>query len=317
MIKLKHILISIVWGFIPVTQAQHTAIPDPVFEQYLIDFGFDSDATINGQVLTSDIEFITSLQINESPPFYFINDLTGIQDFTSLEHLFVVGIECTALNFGDLNNLTYFEGISNTNLTSVDLSQCENIATILLSDSNISSIELPQSPSLVSFVCRNAQLTSLDLSEYPNLTTVSVAQNALETLIITNENNTNITSFNATNNPILSCIIVDDAVYSQNNWLNIDSTTTFVETQEECEALSIGEVPNIEMKIYPNPASQFFRVESNQEITNVTIIDITGKVVKFFKQHLETYPVTDLSEGLYIVTIETNLGKSTQKLIVK
>jgi len=38
------------------TTAQITLIPDPKFEQFLIDEGIDSDSVINGQVLTSDIE---------------------------------------------------------------------------------------------------------------------------------------------------------------------------------------------------------------------------------------------------------------------
>lgn len=40
--------------FISITSSytQTTAIPDQNFEQALIDLGIDSDATINGQVLT-------------------------------------------------------------------------------------------------------------------------------------------------------------------------------------------------------------------------------------------------------------------------
>ena len=44
--------------------AQTTAIPDPYFEQALIDLGIDSDGTINGSVATADIEVVTTLDMS-------------------------------------------------------------------------------------------------------------------------------------------------------------------------------------------------------------------------------------------------------------
>jgi hypothetical protein len=64
--------------------AQYTAIPDPNFEQELINQGFDTDLTINGHVLTSDINAITSLTMNNSVSGNILN-LAGIDCFTALE----------------------------------------------------------------------------------------------------------------------------------------------------------------------------------------------------------------------------------------
>src|SRR5690554_3111579 len=44
--------------------AQYTLIPDPNFEQALIDLGIDSGGVVNGQVLTSDIETVVALDIS-------------------------------------------------------------------------------------------------------------------------------------------------------------------------------------------------------------------------------------------------------------
>lgn len=63
------------------TYAQTTAIPDINFEQILINEGIDSDGTINGQVLTSDIVGVLHLDL------LFVYDLTGLQDFVALESL--------------------------------------------------------------------------------------------------------------------------------------------------------------------------------------------------------------------------------------
>ena len=65
--------------------------------------------------------------------------------------------------------------------------------------------------------CNNNQLTSLD---------------------VRNGNNTNITTFNATTNPDLTCIFVDDISYSTTNWTDIDPASTFVENEAECDAIT-------------------------------------------------------------------------------
>ena len=45
-----------------------------------------------------------------------------------------------------------------------------------------------------------------------------------------NGNNPNITGFDVTNNPNLSCVLVDDAAYSTTNWTDIDAQTSFSNT---------------------------------------------------------------------------------------
>ncbi len=55
-------------------KAQNTIIPDPIFEQALINQNIDLDNIVNGQVLTSDINGITDLNISGLG----INNLTGI-----------------------------------------------------------------------------------------------------------------------------------------------------------------------------------------------------------------------------------------------
>ena len=68
--------------------------PDSNFEQQLINKGIDSDNTINGQVATADIENITVLSVSDAG----IQDMTGIQDFVSLEMLFCALNDITEIN---------------------------------------------------------------------------------------------------------------------------------------------------------------------------------------------------------------------------
>ena len=62
---------------------QNTLIPDPNFEQALIDLGYDT-APINGSVLTATISGVTNLSVQNKN----ISDLTGIEDFTALTELY-------------------------------------------------------------------------------------------------------------------------------------------------------------------------------------------------------------------------------------
>ena len=68
--------------------AQTTLIPDPVFEQYLIDQGWDSDGTLNGQVPTADLASQTVLILDQLA----IADFTGLEAMTNLTELRINGI---------------------------------------------------------------------------------------------------------------------------------------------------------------------------------------------------------------------------------
>lgn len=64
------------------SSAQYSQIPDPGFEQWLIDNGGDSEGILNGQTLTADISGITEIEILDAAA---ITNFTGLQDFASLE----------------------------------------------------------------------------------------------------------------------------------------------------------------------------------------------------------------------------------------
>jgi hypothetical protein len=100
------------------SQAQITLIPDPQFENYLITIGIDSDGTINGQVFTSDIDGLTYFSIVQGP---LVTDLTGIEDFTSLEILDILSVDITEIDISNNLNLKKLD-IDDVSLTSLDIS---------------------------------------------------------------------------------------------------------------------------------------------------------------------------------------------------
>ncbi|MCL7752319.1 leucine-rich repeat protein [Polaribacter sp. Z022] len=183
-----------------------TAIPDSNFEQALIDLNIDSDNSLNGKVLTSDISGVISLSIGAGN----ISDLTGIEDFTSLTLL-------------DVNE---------NDLTSIDVSKNLELETIRLARNKLSEIDVTNNLKLQRLIINDNIIKSLDLSKNIVLVELVCWLNDLSTLNIKNGNNTNITNFESQQNPKLLCINVDNANYSATNtivWTK-DSNSTFSET---------------------------------------------------------------------------------------
>ena len=98
---MKKLLILLFLGFTLVGFSQITLIPDPNFEQGLIDLGYDT-APINGSVTTANISNVTSLEVG----YRNIADLTGIEDFTDLTILSCDNNQLTSI---DLSNNTALE----------------------------------------------------------------------------------------------------------------------------------------------------------------------------------------------------------------
>jgi len=149
--------------------------------------------------------------------------------------------------------------------------------------------------------CSGNSLTELDLSQNTALTDLWCNENNLTTLDIRNGNNTNIVSFEVTDNPDLTCIFVDDADWSTSNWTNIDPTATFVETEAECDA---------------NPAEDKFRINSKIKVEKLEVFDIYGKLVKTFINQ-DNYSISCLESGVYLVYVHNIKGTQISKLIIK
>ena len=204
----------------------YTSVPDIVFEQNLINQGYDN--FIDGQVLTNLIRNIDTLDLSGifsgtiplSPP---IQDLTGIEDFISLIYLncsehfidslnlsqntLLSYLDCSGIGgqgLSDLNvsqnlNLDYLNCNGN-NLLNLDLTQNQNISYLSCADNQLTNVDLSQNLILSYLDCRNNQLDSLDLSLNLNLSHLDCRNNQLDTLDLSL--NSNLTTLNCENNQI-------------------------------------------------------------------------------------------------------------------
>jgi len=137
----KIIAIILIFANIGLSQAQYTAIADACFEQHLINLGIDSDGVINGQVLTTDISNVISLDISGDYDRCYVNDLTGIEGFTSLEIIHVNNNILTSANFSNNPNLKEIY-CSNGNINNINVTQNTLLEIIICERNNISDIDL-------------------------------------------------------------------------------------------------------------------------------------------------------------------------------
>jgi hypothetical protein len=198
-------------------KAQIVNIPDPVFKGYLI----TSPVDVNG-----DFE----IQVSEAQNFTGSIDLGGLQvtDLTGLEE------------FTNLTELDCFAAA----LTSLDISANTLLTKLYCGGNDLTSLDLSNNVNLTDLECSLLKITQLDLSNNVNLTALDFRGDSLLTTVnLKNGNNTAITNtnFQGESNPALTCVEVDNVVYSTGNWTNIDAASLF---SANC-FLSITETNNL------------------------------------------------------------------------
>ena len=182
-----------------------TYIPDDNFEAALSIIVGEASNNNDNYISTSSINTIISLNISNKG----IANLTGLDDFTALTTLNCSGNLIDSLNVYKISSLTNLN-CANNQIDSLGLSSNTELQVLNFSSNLIYEIDLANQAKLTSLICNNNSLTSLDLRQNPSLTNVNVSGNQLITLHVNNGNNSVLAAFNATNNPGLFCIEVDD-----------------------------------------------------------------------------------------------------------
>ena len=199
--------------------AQTTSIPDVNFEQALINLGYDN--VIDGGVLTANISGVTSLVVQSQN----ISDLTGIEDFTALEHLDCWSNQLTSLDVTQNTALTVLE-CSYNQLTSLDVSQNTALTIFACGANQLTTLDVSQNTALERLDCRNNQLTSVDLTQNTALEYLWCQSNQLTNLDVSQ--NTALGRLNCYNNQLTSLDLTQniallhlDCSYNQLSCLNV------------------------------------------------------------------------------------------------
>jgi hypothetical protein len=126
--------------------------------------------------------------------------------------------------------------------------------------------------------------------------------------------------------------LIDDAIVESpetiifvirgNQWgtlVGADSIHTVTIVDDESTNIALNELSE-KTKLYPNPTSNQFNIETTEIINSIEILDITGKQIFIdSKVNSKEYQSNslELNNGVYIIKIKTELGSFTKQLMIK
>lgn len=270
--------------------AQNVHIPDANFKSYLV-----GQPAIN-------TNFDAEIQVSEAQAYSaFINcsglsisDLTGIEAFTALTNL----------------------NCSNNQIATLDLTQNTALTTLNCSNNPTTSLTLPNASNLSTLNASSIQITSMDLSAQGGLTSVEVQNNSnLSSLNVANGNNEDFNTFDASNTPSLTCIEVDNVVYSNAVWIPWGSIDAGDQFSLDCSTLGTSNFNlDFKLKVYPIPVKSNVFIASEVNILKTVIFSISGqKLIE--KQTTSHIDLSKLSTGVYTMHIVTDEGIVRRKII--
>ncbi|MEX2350594.1 MAG: T9SS type A sorting domain-containing protein [Flavobacteriaceae bacterium] len=161
----------------------------------MIDLGIDSDGIINGQVLTSDIVNVLTLDVSAKG----INDLTGIEGFAALEDLNVRLNQLTTINVSNNTSLKKLDCWGNNNLSFLDLTNNTFLEVLIARATLLSTLNLSNNTSLKSLNCSFCPLASLDLSNNTDLEYLEIADTSISSIDLSNNTALTFLNCNGTN----------------------------------------------------------------------------------------------------------------------
>ncbi|CAM3578710.1 T9SS type A sorting domain-containing protein [Flavobacterium chungbukense] len=267
-----------------------TLIPDSNFEDELIALKIDIDGK-NGKVLTSTISTVKDLNVQLSD----IKDLTGIQDFTSLEYL-----NCQF-------NL----------LTSLNVSKNSKLIELYTHGNDLTTLDVSANTALTTLYANKNKLTALDLSKNTKLVYVNVAENSLKTLNLKNGNNSNFTGALLNKNTSLTCITVDNPSFAASSGVFFKDTAA---TYSATCTLGLEDSVFSKATLYPNPTKGEVNI-NNVSLEKATVYNSLGQLVKTFVlnngETSNTINLSGLPRGVYFVYLISGDAASAKKIIVE
>lgn len=254
-------------------------IPDPNFEKILIALDIDTEGSLDGQVLRSDVEKVRVLDLNIPDGNFEIHDLNGIEGFVNLTTLKAIQheIEFIDLRSNTLLDTLYLQG---NLLQEIDLSLNTSLVDVNLSTNEIHTIgglsELNKLKKLdlswnfmETFSISNAsietlflnlnELQTLDVSEAENLKALNLTTNQLTDLSVSS--NTQLKTLVISNNRLLQ-IELSHNPELQYLYASTNAFTNLDVSQNQ---------KLVDLRVDRNPSLSCINIEEGQEILTVRI----------------------------------------------
>ncbi len=218
-------------------------------------------------------------------------------------------------------------------ITELDVTNNLKLKKLSIQSSDIKNIDLSKNTALTFLQCAWSKLTTLDLSNNLELTGIVMSvtdikemdfskhtklsyfagNSKLEYLNLKNGNNKNFTTPPTYSNSLLTCVQVDDPVYSAENWSDNNGQITF--SLEACPTLGIDSTIVQDFTIYPNPVNSTLFIKTNKTIDTYSLMNQLGTTV--LKGSGKTIDVSQLASGIYYIKVLANNIWQTRKIVVE
>ncbi len=228
-----------------------TAIPDPLFEQLLIDKGYDN--ILDGFITNANVENEIGLLIDNTN----ITNIKGIEAFSSI---FILGIrnnpELINMDISGLKSLAVLSVQSNSKLTVADFRFNDNLEVVSVNNNNaVTEVKFGSNSRLINFDISGTSLTNLDLSPVKDLIGLGLSNTGLTSIDLSA--NTSLRGLTILNQPLLQNIDLSNNRSLQNIKINGTSLTTLdLVNSFALSELDVANNPNltcVETLIQPPP----------------------------------------------------------------
>ncbi len=214
-------------------------IKDENFKIYLIE-NFDINTNGDSEIQCEEAEaYIGSIDCSALS----IADMTGLESFVNITSLLCNDNNLSQLDVSKNTQLTQLN-CSNNALTSLNLSVHTELKELYCFGNQLTNLNIVNNKSLAILACNDNSLFNLDISENPSLYQVWCYNNKLTSLNLANGINEDFLGVEAFNNPDLTCIQVDNPVFSNDNWttesFKFDEQHVFSENCTPCLGLDFA-----------------------------------------------------------------------------
>lgn len=124
---------------------------------------------------------------------------------------------------------------------------------------------------------------------------------------------TNVVSLSNTSAHTLQLLLVGD--YGQSDVFIDKVTISKVEDQSGEDPTGFEDIDNGQIKVYPNPASEFVTINGVSDLIDAELIDLSGRVLKKYSSN--RISLFDINEGIYLLRINAATKVQMTKIIVK
>jgi len=100
-------------------------------------------------------------------------------------------------------------------------------------------------------------------------------------------------------------------------WMSGEYDVILDDFQMSQGTLSVSEDVKREFGIFPNPVKDILYLEDAEKIKSIVISDYSGRIVKTIPTASEKVALSDLSKGIYFITIEKIDGIKKQAKLIK